>query len=196
MDIFEQAAACPNADYYDMWTGNTYHIAEYTRAKRFGLPNLGIRVTDQFGNELGYVREREETPSSVESKSLNNNFTKESILNMGSGAKCELLRDFCGEFYDLWKRSKNHHLMLLIPQATSQFLGNREDYIELMSESVNIIIDRCDVLENWCNGHKSSDLSDDEVANVLDAFYIHSVPAGVESLALDIINNCGVDSPW
>ena len=23
-----------------------------------------------------------------------------------------------------------------------------------------------------------------------------SVPAGVESLALDIINNCGVDSPW
>ena len=119
MDIFNQAAACPNADYYDIWTGNTYHIAEYTRAKRFGLPNLGIRVTDQFGNELGYVREREETPSSVESKSLNNNFTKESILNMGSGAKCELLRDFCGEFYDLWKRSKNHHLMLLIPQATS-----------------------------------------------------------------------------
>lgn len=56
MDIFKQAAEM-DADYYDFHTGNTYLIQEYNRAKRLGLPTLGIRVVDPEGNIIGIVRE-------------------------------------------------------------------------------------------------------------------------------------------
>ena len=56
MDIFEQAAKM-DADYYDPHTGNIYLIQEYNRAKRFGLPTLGIRVVGPDGNIIGIVRE-------------------------------------------------------------------------------------------------------------------------------------------
>ena len=46
-----------DADYYDFHTGNTYLIQEYNRAKRLGLPTLGIRVVDPEGNIIGIVRE-------------------------------------------------------------------------------------------------------------------------------------------
>ena len=58
MDIFKRAEEF-DADYYEMRTGYTYHIQEYNRAKRFGLPTIGIRVTDYEGNEVGYCREPE-----------------------------------------------------------------------------------------------------------------------------------------
>ena len=56
MDIFEQAKKMPNADYYDMHTGYVYHISDYTRAKKFGLPTEGIRVSYN-GQLIGIVRE-------------------------------------------------------------------------------------------------------------------------------------------
>ena len=55
MDIFEYAKQF-NADYMDMYTGIIYHIQDYNHAKRMGIPNLGIRVS-QDGNTLGYIRE-------------------------------------------------------------------------------------------------------------------------------------------
>ena len=62
MDIFELAKTYGEADYFDMNTGNIYLIAEYNRAKRFGLPNVfgGIRVADSVtGKIIGVVREGE-----------------------------------------------------------------------------------------------------------------------------------------
>lgn len=55
-DIFEIAKQYGEADYYDMHTGYTYMTAEYNRAKRFGLPTLGIRVFEN-GVHIGWVRE-------------------------------------------------------------------------------------------------------------------------------------------
>ena len=55
MDIFDYAKQF-NADYMDMYTGTIYHIQDYNNAKRMGMPNLGIRVS-QDGNTLGYIRE-------------------------------------------------------------------------------------------------------------------------------------------
>lgn len=59
-DIFEIAKTYGEADYYDMASGNTYLIAEYNRAKRFGLPPVapGIRVMNN-GNFIGYVKDPE-----------------------------------------------------------------------------------------------------------------------------------------
>ena len=55
MDIFEFAKR-NNCDYYDFHTGYTYHVQEYNRAKKFGLPTSGIRVTLDNRN-IGVVRE-------------------------------------------------------------------------------------------------------------------------------------------
>jgi len=63
MDIFELAEVYGEADYLDINTGNIYLIAEYNRAKRFGLPNVhgGIRVADSVTGEIiGVVKEGEE----------------------------------------------------------------------------------------------------------------------------------------
>lgn len=39
MEIYSYAKSIDYmADYYDMWTGYTYGIQEYGRAKKFGLP--------------------------------------------------------------------------------------------------------------------------------------------------------------
>ena len=58
MDIFKYAKEY-NADYYEMSTGNTYHVQEYNRAKKFGLPLPvpGIRVS-RDGVDIGYVPEK------------------------------------------------------------------------------------------------------------------------------------------
>ena len=58
-NIFEIAETYGEADYFDMHTGYTYHIAAWKRAKRFGLPNLGIAVTDESGKLIGYVHEED-----------------------------------------------------------------------------------------------------------------------------------------
>ena len=57
MDIFEYAKEY-DADYYEMQTGNIYHVQEYNRAKRLGLPTPvdGIRVS-RDGETIGVVRE-------------------------------------------------------------------------------------------------------------------------------------------
>ena len=45
-----------NADYYDMNRDRIYHIQEYNRAKSFGLPTEGIRVSEG-GRTIGIVPE-------------------------------------------------------------------------------------------------------------------------------------------
>ena len=57
MDIFEYAKNY-NADYYDPNTGYIYHVQEYNRTKKFGLPTNGIRVSDMEGNDIGVVPEK------------------------------------------------------------------------------------------------------------------------------------------
>ena len=56
MNIWDQVKQFPNADYFDMHTGYTYHIQEYTRTKNLGLPTSGIRVSCD-GKLVGFVRE-------------------------------------------------------------------------------------------------------------------------------------------
>ena len=56
-DIFEIAKEYGEADYYEMSTGRTYHIQEWARAKRLGLPTEGIKVSEN-GMLIGIIRER------------------------------------------------------------------------------------------------------------------------------------------
>lgn len=54
MDIFEYAKT-HDADYYDFHTGYIYHVSDYNRAVRFGLPTEGIVVSEN-GKIIGVVR--------------------------------------------------------------------------------------------------------------------------------------------
>lgn len=54
-DIYAYAEENPLADYMDMHTGYIYHIADYMRAKRFGLPTPGIAVSEN-GKIIGYAQ--------------------------------------------------------------------------------------------------------------------------------------------
>ena len=54
MDIFEYAKN-NNADYYDFHTGCIYHVQDYNRALKLGLPTDGILVTCD-GMLVGIVR--------------------------------------------------------------------------------------------------------------------------------------------
>lgn len=64
MNIWDQVKEMPLADYYDIHSGYIYHIAEYTNAKKFGLPSPcklrfgydGIIVSEN-GHIIGCVRE-------------------------------------------------------------------------------------------------------------------------------------------
>lgn len=56
-DIYEYAEEV-NADYYCHKTGNIYHIQEYNRARKFGLPTPGIRVSYN-GETIGYAQRLE-----------------------------------------------------------------------------------------------------------------------------------------
>jgi len=56
-DIYEYADEC-NADYFHIQTGYIYHIQEYNRARKFGLPTPGIRVS-QDGVTIGYAERLE-----------------------------------------------------------------------------------------------------------------------------------------
>ena len=56
MDIFKYAKEY-DADYYDMSKGYIYHVQEYNRAKRLGLPTEGIKVT-RDDVLIGYVTEK------------------------------------------------------------------------------------------------------------------------------------------
>ena len=54
MDIFEYAKT-NNGDYYDFHTGYIYHVQDYNRALKLGLPTDGILVTCD-GMLVGIVR--------------------------------------------------------------------------------------------------------------------------------------------
>ena len=56
MNIFEQAKEF-DADYLDANTGYIYRIQDYNRAKKLGLPAIGISVYDLDGNFIGIVKE-------------------------------------------------------------------------------------------------------------------------------------------
>jgi hypothetical protein len=59
LDIYELAKdpMYQNADYYDLHSGMIYQTAAYNRAKKFGLPTLGIGVVDgSTGELLGYAK--------------------------------------------------------------------------------------------------------------------------------------------
>ena len=56
MNIFEQAKEF-DADYLDANTGYIYRIQDYNRAKKLGLPVIGISVYDLDGNFIGIVKE-------------------------------------------------------------------------------------------------------------------------------------------
>jgi hypothetical protein len=47
-----------NADFMDISTGITYHIQDYFRAKKLGLPTEGIFVS-QGGAMIGHIPESE-----------------------------------------------------------------------------------------------------------------------------------------
>ena len=57
-DIYEYADEY-NADYYDMNTGKTFHVQDYNRLRRMGLPTPGIAVTID-GILLGYAQRMED----------------------------------------------------------------------------------------------------------------------------------------
>ena len=59
MDIYAYAESIDYmADYYDWNTGYTYHITDYGRALKFGLPTNGIAVSEN-GKVIGYARKND-----------------------------------------------------------------------------------------------------------------------------------------
>ena len=55
MEIYSYAKQINyNADYMDPYTGRIYHIQEYGRAIKLGLPTPGIRVSED-GETIGYA---------------------------------------------------------------------------------------------------------------------------------------------
>ena len=60
MDIYTYAKSINyNADYYDYHSGYTYHIQDYGKALKFGLPTPGIRVSEN-GITIGYAQKEED----------------------------------------------------------------------------------------------------------------------------------------
>lgn len=56
MDIYNYAKEIEyGADYYDFHTGYIYHISEYGKALKLGLPTPGIRVSEN-GVTIGYAK--------------------------------------------------------------------------------------------------------------------------------------------
>lgn len=57
MDIYAYAKSIDYAaDYWDHHTGYIYHIQEYGRQLKFFGIDIGIKVSDQDGNIIGYAR--------------------------------------------------------------------------------------------------------------------------------------------
>lgn len=56
-DIYEWAKEY-NADYYDNNTGYIYHVQEYNRLVKLGLPTIGIKVSEN-GVLIGYAHRME-----------------------------------------------------------------------------------------------------------------------------------------
>lgn len=54
-DIYEYAKEF-DADYYDMKRGYLYHVQEYNRLVGLGVTDAKIKVTDIFGNLIGYAK--------------------------------------------------------------------------------------------------------------------------------------------
>lgn len=44
-------------DFMDMRNMIIYHISEYVKTKRFGLPTEGLVITDPSGNRVGIIEE-------------------------------------------------------------------------------------------------------------------------------------------
>ena len=58
MDIYDYAKQINyGADYLDQHSGYIYHIQEYGKALKFGLPTQGIRVSEN-GITIGYARKQ------------------------------------------------------------------------------------------------------------------------------------------
>lgn len=77
MDIYAYAEQTGSiADYYDQQSGRIYHVAAYNQARRFGLPTIGIGVSDLMTGEfLGYAQRLDTVdnaePSTEESTDVN-----------------------------------------------------------------------------------------------------------------------------
>ena len=50
-----------DADYYDIKNGYIYHVQEYNRLVGLGIKNAEIRITDEFGNHVGYAKRIKES---------------------------------------------------------------------------------------------------------------------------------------
>ena len=59
-DIYEYAKEY-DADYYDIKNGYIYHVQEYNRLVGLGIKNAEIRITDEFGNHVGYAKRIKES---------------------------------------------------------------------------------------------------------------------------------------
>jgi hypothetical protein len=53
-DIYQWATEF-DADYLDPNSGNVFHVQDYNRLTRMGLPTPGIAVTDYKGEFIGYA---------------------------------------------------------------------------------------------------------------------------------------------
>ena len=49
------------SDYYDIKNGYIYHVQEYNRLVGLGIKNAEIRITDEFGNHVGYAKRIKES---------------------------------------------------------------------------------------------------------------------------------------
>jgi hypothetical protein len=120
----------------------------------------------------------------------------------------ECMRDLCGSFYNLRSRHRNTMLVYLIPSATKRAIecnprwfgihgieathkSVMEVYHETLTEGFEALLEderTSNCVKAWMNGEKDiSEFTFEEVAYICDVYYIDTVAAAVEGVAIDMI---------
>lgn len=135
----------------------------------------------------------------------NANVIKVPIENLVVNAEC--MRDLAGSFYKRTSnnnvRCRNIKLIYSIPDATkravekdSNFFGCdsvNEAYKEMLTDGFKALMEHPrtkDAIEDFINGTRSvNDFTDDEIAGICDVYYVDSVPAAVELVAIELMRD-------
>lgn len=112
----------------------------------------------------------------------------------------ECMRDLCGEFHEIRNVHRNNMLVYLIPDATLKALASdpedggdvQKDYHELLRNGFEFMLNEYEptkqVMHDWVSGVRHAlEFTPDEIAAIVDAYYVHSVSASVESMARKIM---------
>ena len=118
----------------------------------------------------------------------------------------EGMRDLCGEFYHIKHLNKNNALVYVIPDATRKAIQENPEefyccspvdvnacYRSFLTDGFNYILNEYEptkqIITDWCSGKRRvAEFTDEEIASIADAYYVHTVPASIERVAREMIS--------